>query len=238
MTTKKEREAYKQTAKKGGSVTQNIGSQTSSSNPSSNTSLTEPASAATTATTTDTTEKIERFFKDPDEEPELSGEFSTLYLLRRDINQCFKNSLLWPTTMCILVGFDLLGKFYAGNDNRGCVEERFENFLRAFVLENLENKKEIEEEVEVLYSLRNSMCHSFGLYDNKYHIVLNKDKKKFISLPQSETDKTYRISVYLLKEKFENGIENFKKTLTKPDKIAKFDLMFDKYGSIWIESIE
>jgi hypothetical protein len=230
MITKKEREAYKQTAKKGGSVTQNIGSQTSSSNPSSNTSLTEPVSATTTITTTDTTEKIESFFKDPDEEQELPGKFSTLYLLRRDINQCFKNSILWPTTMCILAGFDLLGKFHAGNDDRGQVGKRFQEFLRAFVLENLENKKE----VEVLYSLRNSMCHSFGLYDNKYHIVLNRDKTKFIS-PQSKTDKKYRISVYLLKEKFENGIENFKKTLTKPDKIAKFDRMFDKYGSIWIE---
>ena len=230
MITKK-REAYKQTAKKGGSVTQNIGSQTSSSNPSSNTSLTEPVSAATTATTTDTTEKIESFFKDPDEEQELPGEFSTLYLLRRDINQCFKNSILWPTTMCILAGFDLLGKFHAGNDDRGQVGKRFQEFLGDFVLEN-------KEEAEAMYSLRNSMCHSFGLYNDKYHIVLNQDKTTFISpLPSSKTDKTYiHISVYLLKEKFEKGILKFKETLTNPDnnRITKFNRMFDKYGSIWI----
>jgi hypothetical protein len=171
--------------------------------------------------------KIEMFFRDPNEEPETSGEFGTLYLLRRDINQCFNNSIIWPATMCILAGFDLLGKFYAGNDRSGCVGERFRNFVNNFVLENQD-----QTESKVLYYLRNSMLHSFGLYANRHHIVLDQNETAFIS----KNEDTYTISTFFLRRMFESGIEKFRRALApgNDEAIARFDSMFGRYGSIRI----
>jgi hypothetical protein len=57
------------------------------------------------------------FFRDPHIEPVIPGKMSVLYLLRRDVMHCFDhNIVLFPATMTILAGIDLLAKFYAGND--------------------------------------------------------------------------------------------------------------------------
>lgn len=169
--------------------------------------------------------EIEIFFKDPNDVPDFSNEFGTLCLLRGDINRCFDNSIIWPATMCILAGFDLLGKFHAGNDEQHHAGERFRNFLNTFVLEN-------PQEADVLYLLRNSMLHSFGLYDNRHHMVLDQNETTFISI----TENTYRISTSLLRRKFENGIANFKCALApgNNEAIARFNSMFGLYGSIRI----
>ncbi len=168
---------------------------------------------------------IEKFFMDPEEAPKIPGNFSTLYLLRRDINRCFCNSIIWPGTMCILAGIDLLGKFYVGDDSKGKVGERFDSFLQAFIVSNGEN-------YNILYSLRNSMLHSFGLYDDNHRIILNQDKENFIR----EDNGSYIISVYILRERFEDGIKKFKFTLVSDKNNAKenFNKMFPKYGIIKI----
>ncbi|MCR0969048.1 hypothetical protein [Acidithiobacillus ferrooxidans] len=170
-------------------------------------------------------ERIEMFFKDPNEKPSIPGTFGTLYLLRRDISSCFSSSTLWPGAMCILAGFDLLGKFYDGSDSPGEVGERFRRFLIDVAGCNVEESK-------ILYSLRNSMLHSFGLYDNRHHMTLTQDKCKFIY----EKDSYYYISVLLLYSKFEESIENFKKIiLSENDAEIKFNSMFSNYGSIKID---
>ena len=169
-------------------------------------------------------ENFEKFFKDPNEEPDIPGTFGTLYLLRRDISSCFSNSILWPGTMCILAGFDLLGKFYAGNDDSKKVGERFKSFLVDVVGCN-------SDESNILYSLRNSMLHSFGLFDNNRRMILNRDEATFIS----ERDQSYHISVLLLKEKFELGIGNFKRII-RANIVAEnnFNSMIGKYGILRI----
>ena len=72
----------------------------------------------------------------------------------------------------------------------------------------------------------------FGLYDSNHHMVLNRDKTTFIL----STENTHTISVHLLKDKFERGIEKFKDELNSGDtNFQNFNNMFGNYGSIKIE---
>jgi hypothetical protein len=60
--------------------------------------------------------------------------------------------------MAVLVGVDLLAKFFAGSDDVGKVGDRFRGFLeRFFSITNPADR-------DVIYQLRNSLLHSFGLY--------------------------------------------------------------------------
>ncbi|RZA01145.1 MAG: hypothetical protein EOP47_11770, partial [Sphingobacteriaceae bacterium] len=110
-------------------------------------------------------QKIDFFFKPSTDEP-IGPEFSSLYLLRRDIftalgydpntMEAINYRVLWPGVMCILAGIDLLGKYLAGDDVNSSVSERFRNYYEKY----FDNKHEYE----IVYQLRNSMLHSFGLY--------------------------------------------------------------------------
>ena len=108
---------------------------------------------------------LEFFFK---YEKDISGKttFSNLNLLRRDIYTCFNinpndlksiigSSALWPGTMAILAGIDLLAKFYLGNDDYNNSKQAFKNYTHEFIDQDY---------VEELYQLRNALFHSFGLY--------------------------------------------------------------------------
>src|SRR5215470_14384010 len=76
---------------------------------------------------------INLFFQDPRIEPVIPGKLSVLYLLRRDVMHCFDhNIILFPATMTILAGIDLLAKFYAGNDKTGQVGARFKNLIKRY----------------------------------------------------------------------------------------------------------
>ncbi len=100
---------------------------------------------------------IDMFFMSPSIAPRRHGTFSQLYLLRRDISACFCASILWPGVMAICAGIDLLGKFLAGNDDGKKVGERFETFLKIYF-------KISSDDAKIIYQLRNSLLHSFGLY--------------------------------------------------------------------------
>lgn len=114
----------------------------------------------------DLDQMLDFFFRDPAIEPTFqpgNNLFSNLYLLRRDINTCFASDAIWPGVMAIMSGIDLLAKFFAGADTTapGDVGNRF----RAFAGEYLTNNNAIDN--EVLYQLRNSLLHSFGLYTKR-----------------------------------------------------------------------
>ncbi len=175
------------------------------------------------------------FFFQYDKDPSGKTQFSNLNLLRRDINTCFNInpndpntslgfSSLWPGTMAILAGIDLLAKFYSGDDAYNKSRPRFINYTNKFI----DNK--VSEE---LYQLRNSLLHSFGLYstdknDKVYRFVLSQDKSFFIR--HNSTADKYCVSISTLHEKFEKSITDFSRIYPTLDSYKKFDELFKKYG--------
>jgi hypothetical protein len=117
------------------------------------------------------TPEVDFFFRDPRSAPESSGVFSRLYLLRRDIFVCFEldptsgerlphGQAIWPGTVAILIGTDLLAQCLAGADGQG-VGERFRVFAETYF-------KLTASEARALYQLRNAMLHSFALFSEDW----------------------------------------------------------------------
>ena len=98
------------------------------------------------------------FFEDPTVNRSPPGDYGILYLLRRDITRCMDYSILWPAAMAIMAGIDLLAKFETGDDSLGRVAGRFKAFIKQYFAINTSD-------AETIYQLRNSLLHSFGLYD-------------------------------------------------------------------------
>jgi hypothetical protein len=184
--------------------------------------------------------QIDLFFQDPKHLNKEQQSHSTLFLLRRDIYTCLgKNpndltkigfSAIFPGAMAIMAGIDLLAKLrYTDNDIVGNRSgDRFKKFVDEYIDEH--NK-------EVLYQLRNSLLHSFGLYskDNngkEYYFRLNKDDGCFV---KHKSDTIYQISISLLHKKFEDAIEKYKADLiSKADLLPNFQSIYDRYGVISI----
>lgn len=170
----------------------------------------------------------EIFFENPESNPCPPGEFGILYLLRRDIKRCMDMNILWPGAMCILAGVDLLGKFLDGTDDHRSVGNRFRLFIvRYFGLTS-------SSDGEVIYQLRNSLLHSFGLFSKnsngqEYHFQLDttNSAKLIVQLPPD----SYRINLIELQKRFESAVKEYRQDLSTDPKLqAKFDSMFRKYG--------
>lgn len=186
--------------------------------------------------------ELEFFFQDPKIQIEVN-EASILHLLRRDVYRCMGYTkvneeqklikdenvapILWPGIMAVLAGIDLLGKFYAGDDNNNGVHRRFTAYCRKYI--DSENS-------EVIFQFRNSLLHSFGLFsktkDVTYHFQLTALHKELVTvIPVNSTFNYYRIDLYTLWDEFENSIEKYREDLMKNDKLQqKFHKMFELYG--------
>jgi len=182
---------------------------------------------------------LDWFFRSPRAAPRENETFSQLYLLRRDIDTCFgidPNTglamkpvdetthqplyckAIWPATMAVLGGIDLLAKFLAGSDkSRGrgkdSVGGRFETFAhRYFGL--------AEGDAHAVYQLRNSLLHSFGLYseeiDHKgnikasYNFLLTQCAGVLVK--RLDRDK-FVIDVQLLRSLFDQAIARYEADL-------------------------
>lgn len=200
-------------------------------------------------------EEIELFFQDPRIRV-IPAESSILHLLRRDIYSCLeyinhdnkwvksskKDPTIWPGAMVVLAGIDLLGKFYAGCDDtqNGKVGIRFRKFYNKYI----DNQN-----AEIIYQLRNSLLHSFGLYSKDtynskiYNFNLCINNTKFVeeySETLHENDENgkkytilfYRIDLYILHDLFEKSIEKYRIDLMadKTDLKDNFHKMFKTYG--------
>jgi hypothetical protein len=183
-------------------------------------------------------ENIALFFRDPISLPAQFDEFySVLYLLRRDINYCIpvpEPKLIWPATMAILAGIDLLAKFYAGEDKHGKVRQRFQNFVNEYF------QPISSDDVETVYQLRNSLLHSFGLYSKsskqEYRFILILPKAE--PLVQQRPENVYLISITALYEKFEAAIRNYREDVERnPTLQDKFSRMFPNYGVVRVHPI-
>lgn len=178
-----------------------------------------------------TSNNIELFFEDPAKEPRpRPTRYGILYLLRRDIEACF-GVAEFPATMAILAGIDLLGKFYAGDDDTGPgkVGHRFTGFLKYF-------DDVADEEKKVLYQFRNSLLHSFGLYskDRQGNVYIFTLSKEYPLLVRQNGEKCY-INPSDLKKEFELSIKAYYEELYADPKLQQnFNKMFPKYGIIYM----
>jgi len=175
------------------------------------------------------------FFRNPVEEPNLPGKLSVLYLLRRDIEHCITTQqMIWPATMAILAGIDLLGKFHAGEDNTGKGAgkggKRFKNFVTQYFVDSLSL-----DDAEIIYQLRNALLHSFGLYSNannkeyRFTLVFTEESPWIQRLPGN----VYLISITVLHKKFEIAIERYHIALKADNDLQdKFTKMFPNYGAV------
>ena len=178
-----------------------------------------------------TDNQIEFFFKDPAMAPVRPGDNSTLYLLRRDVNDCIpQNRCLFLGVMGILAGVDLIAKFLAGQDGGG-LGSRFKRFLRDYFPPLNPG------EDETLYQLRNSLLHSFGLYSRSrsgrdFHFLVT---PRGANLLEDAGQDTFLVGVNPLHERFETAVNKFAGDVrTRDDLKNNFGLMFSKYGSIHV----
>ncbi|MBM4467238.1 MAG: hypothetical protein FJ014_17070 [Chloroflexi bacterium] len=184
---------------------------------------------------------IDLFFEDPAIYHAPPRSYSVLYLLRRDISVCLgidPNSgnpinfqALLPGAMAILAGIDLLGKFLAGNDNIGEVGKRFKDFVSKYL------QAVSPTDATILYQLRNSLLHSFGLYSedrkgNVYKFTLSATQRPLVQPLGSDN---YLVDVRTLRSQFETGIANYQADLKSDLSLQTcFNAMFSKYGAVCI----
>lgn len=213
---------------------------------------------------------IDWYFRNPRLAPYPSEEFSQLYLLRRDIDTCFGTDpntgalwqtidkrtgadiyckAIWPGTMAILAGIDMLGKFLAGSDktvgpSKITVRDRIKAFTTRYLGLN-------DRDADLLFQLRNSMLHSFGLYsevqDSKgkikatYNFILTLGADKLI---EHIKDDYYQIDAQCLRELFELGIIKYEaelRDITRQDNKElsnKFNAMFPKHAKPMLFQIQ
>lgn len=162
---------------------------------------------------------------------------SILYLLRREIKHCFginpdnetKNGIYvkWPGTMAIMAGIDLLSKYHSGTLDFK-VGPRFKIFLKEFWNLN-------DDEQEVIWQLRNSLCHSFSLYSisdkgKEYRFELAETSDNLIA---NISQDTYRIALNKLLEFFFDGIIKYHSAVSKSDDLkTKLVSVLRKIGGV------
>ena len=182
--------------------------------------------------------QIEVFFFNPQNSIQPPNDYGVLYLLRRDIYRCLgyntvtwsidRESIIWPGAMTVLAGIDLLGKFYKGDDSIKGVGQRFKDYYDEYI----DNQHS-----EIIYQLRNSLLHSFGLSSKTktktYSFTVSASRDRLVE-QYSET--SYKIDLYSLWDRFEESIEKYKNDLQSNDLLkTKFEKMFKFYGAVRIE---
>lgn len=193
--------------------------------------------------------KIELFFQDPKAQHptyKTPKTYGVLHLLRRDIIKCSGKdpetgekspiSSLWPQTMAVLAGIDLLGKFYYGSDSTefGAIGNRFKGFI-------VENFNISREGAEIIWQLRNSLLHSFGLYSKGrrgkiYRFTVTNVGGELISCGENDQ---YTVDLKTLNSVFEEAVEKYRKGLLEdPSLQKKFNIMFENYGAVGIGPIK
>jgi hypothetical protein len=188
------------------------------------------------------TSDVDLFFEDPANPHTTSRTYSTLHLLRRDIKTCLGINpntddetgyqAIWPGTMAIMAGIDLLAKFLAGTD-KGQSGPRFKKFIAEYL------GPISPDEVETIYQLRNALMHSFGLYSETrkgkvYKFVLS---AKGDALVQKRAGDNHWVDILTLHRRFEAAVVAYRADLkSNHDLQVRFDKMFQKYGKVHISS--
>jgi hypothetical protein len=185
--------------------------------------------------------QADRFFEDPRINRSPPGDFSILYLLRRDICRCLgwdpssnsktSHPTLWPGGMAVLAGIDLVAKFYKGDDTIGQVGPRFREFIS-----NYDHLLSLGDD-EIIYQLRNSLLHSFGLYSKtktrEYRFLLT--AVGGVPLIQLPLPGFYQVDLIVLYERFEQALGRYVADLENQKSLQNnFRKMLKDYGVIHI----
>jgi hypothetical protein len=194
------------------------------------------------ASNTDILRNIELFFKDPcifRRKAGDTGTFGVLYFLRNEILDCLDHNIgIFPATLSILAGVDLLAKFYAGKDTRNEVKVRYESFINEYF------KPISDKDKKTIYQLRNALVHSFGLYSEgeggkKYRFQLKRALEPLVTYSSGDV---CTIDVLTLHKYFNTAIERYHQDLvddkdhpeTGKNLREGFADMFCKYGTVTI----
>ena len=168
------------------------------------------------------------FFEDPKVYRYPPGNFGVLYLLRRDIDQCLTHSILWPGAMAIMAGIDLLAKFECGDDPGG-VGRRFRGFVERYLHLSAPDS-------ELMYLLRNSLLHSFGLYSESRGVVRRFRLTANQGAPLIAGPTKSCVDLFALDDSFEKALGEYRARLQGDAALqSQFALMFPKYGAVPIE---
>lgn len=203
-----------------------------------------------------TTSPIELFFLSPaTPDPGVgSTNYSSLYLLRRDVNFCFgidhatgerrpgAGAALFPGTMTIMAGIDLLAKCWRGDDAIDGARRRFKDFLKTYFGLNAGDKVLAEEHAESIYQLRNGLLHAFGLFSRgrsrrEYKFILTEDQQQLIrTVHRSAMVSHVWIDLRVLRQRFEEAIDLYRRDLSRDaDLRSKFIPMFKRYGVLHVD---
>jgi hypothetical protein len=203
---------------------------------------------------------IQAFFAPPtapQSAARLGNTLTTLYLLRREAEDCFINGRadtfkfvseqavierprryrLFATSMVLMAGIDLLAKFAAGDDSTGRDGQRFTNYLMTYA--GLR-----QPEADALYRIRCALLHSFGLFDRGKK---DQQTKRLVRLKLALTDTCSRqggrctglskvsgqwqLCVRHLYQLFIQSVANYRGALDPSmDLKKKFTMMFHQYG--------
>lgn len=193
-------------------------------------------------------DNISLFFKNPNDFEGSIGVHSTLYLLRRDASLCLgydpnnnqkiQFEALFPGTMAILAGIDLVAKFvYRDLPNK--VGERYRDYVSEYIGKRLHDEGLYDKRLyDKMYQLRNSLLHSYGLYSETsngkvYHFVLTRGLGKLF---EQVSDKSHLVDIEILWKQFEMSLESYHKELLASSDLQQiFSEMFPKYGLIGIK---
>jgi hypothetical protein len=172
-------------------------------------------------------DEIDWFFKPANSAWKGGDGLSTLFVLRRDIDMCFGINpntgepfdlidaatggkimvqAIWPGTMAVLAGIDLLGKFLAGSDKGGDVGKRFVAFAERFMALS-------PADAEVIHQLRNALLHSFGLRWEAngvlYEFVLTRGAAALLA----NLGERWQVDVEQLRQRFETAATEYEALL-------------------------
>jgi len=207
-----------------------------------------------------TDEIIEFFFADPATSPSTHArgdQFSVLYLLRRELLEtqgydpdrdeeatAWKEGArnrLFASVSLMFTGIDLVAKFEQG-DKSGGVGARFRNFLTSSDGGELD-----ADAAKLLYGVRNSMLHAFGVPDGDMLADLGLKQiaiaqKRIENTPIGQGSVSVRTNgevaeVYIdgIYRVFLDAVDNYRNSLfgshAQPAR-DQFEQMFAKYGTI------
>ncbi len=169
------------------------------------------------------------FFTDPQVEPSIPGDFSTLYLLRRDAKSCLEHGIQWPGAMCVMAGIDLLGKFFDGSDSVAGSSKRFRTFAGKYLHLSASAP-------EALYQLRNALLHSFGLFSaaktRNYQFQLRAEGG-LAPIVEHLAKGIVKIDLLCLYHGFDAAVSEYRNDLRTTTNLQNsFDGMFPRYGKI------
>ena len=185
---------------------------------------------------------VDFFFETPDVELARhqlpGGEVSILYLLRREAQDCLFGSVraesrLWrrrarhrvfAAAMVLMAGIDLLSKFAPVPQQS--VTSRFKGFAERYL-------QLAPAEAEALYRVRNTLMHSFGLYDPSGRVavaVLNRRPHPG-EKPVVHLNGRWVLLVEVLLAHFLAGVRAYEAEVRANRGLSQFQAAFAKYGA-------